>query len=89
MALNPYLDLFIGQEFKDLDNDAWYKVTAAIAAKHHSYKVETKNKNVWVVICYGKVEHKCKFKIRVTGSDTGAKLKTLIPYTCLASIHTD
>jgi len=42
----PYPDLFIGQEFKDLDNDAWYKVTAAITVKHHSYKVEMKNKNV-------------------------------------------
>ena len=89
MASNPYPDLLVSQEFKDLDNDAWYKVTAAIAAKHHSYKVETKNKNVWVVICYGKKEYKCKFKIRVTGSDAGAKLKTLIPHTCPASVHTN
>jgi len=87
MTLNPYPDLFVGQEFKDLDNDAWYKVTAAIAAKHQSYKVETKNKTVWVVICYGKTEHKCKFKIRVTGSDAGATLKTLLPHTCPASVH--
>ena len=40
MALNAYSDLFVGQDFKNLDNDAWYNVTVVVAAKHQSYKVE-------------------------------------------------
>lgn len=88
MAFNPYETLHVGQQFHDLKDDAWHTVTNAIAEKGHSYKVQTSNKSVWALICSGKEKYNCNFAIRVTGDEVGAKLVTLHPHTCPASVHT-
>jgi hypothetical protein len=89
MASNPYETLHVGQQFKDLKDDAWHKVTNAIAEKGHSYKVQTSNKSVWALVCSAKEKHDCNFAIRVTSNEAGAKLVTLRPHTCPSSVHKD
>ncbi len=54
MASSPYETLWVDQEFNDLKLDAFLKVTDAIAAKGHSYKVRTSNSSVWEIICRGR-----------------------------------
>lgn len=77
MASHPYQTLWVDQEFDNLKDDAFLKVTDAIATKGHSYKVRTSNSSVWEVICRGRTQYKCYFMIRVRGNELGAKLVTL------------
>ena len=87
MASSPYETLWVDQEFNDLKLDAFLKVTDAIAAKGHSYKVRTSNSSVWEIICRGRTEYKCHFMIRVRGNEFGARLVTMKPHTCPAVCH--
>ena len=87
MASHPYETLWVDREFDNLKDDAFLKITDAIAAKGHSYKVRTSNSSVWEIICRGRTQYKCNFTIRVRGNEFGARLVTLKPHTCPAICH--
>jgi hypothetical protein len=82
-----YPALSTGQHFTDLEDDAWYIVTKAIADAYHSYKVRTKKSTIWEVICIGRDKYNCKFIIRVVGDTEGAQLCSFHPHTCPPQVH--
>ena len=87
MASHPSETLKVNQEFNNLKDDAFLKITDAIAAKGHLYNVQTSNCSVLEVIYRGKTQYKCDFIIRERRNELGARLVTIKPHTCPVICH--